>query len=123
MHQEYSIMLVDDDDALRESISDLLLISGYRVFPAASGEEGLDILAGTTLHLIISDIMLPGIDGLVLHDSIAQHPEWSLIPFIFMSAKAELRELLRSRGLENETFLTKPFDTDNFLSVVESLLQ
>jgi CheY-like chemotaxis protein len=59
MPQEYSIMLIDDDEPLRESMSDLLMFSGYNVIPASSGEECLDILAQRIPDLIISDIMLP----------------------------------------------------------------
>jgi CheY-like chemotaxis protein len=123
MPQEYSIMLIDDDEPLRESMSDLLMFSGYNVIPASSGEECLDILAQRIPDLIISDIMLPGIDGFDLHDQIVLHAEWAAVPFIFVSAKAEMRELLERRGFENEMFLAKPFNTDDFLNAIASLLQ
>jgi CheY-like chemotaxis protein len=119
MIQETSIMLVDDDELLRETMSDLLLISGYHVIPATSGEECLELLVKTIPDLIISDMMLPGMDGITLYDHLSAHPDWAAVPFIFVSAKAEMREILEQRGLANATFLAKPFDTDDFLQTIE----
>jgi CheY-like chemotaxis protein len=123
MSTQRSILLVDDDDSLRETITDLLMLSGYNVLIATSGEECLAMLPHSTPDLIISDIMLPGIDGVNLYERIAQDFGASAIPFVFMSAKAEMRQILKERGLGQVTFIAKPFDTDDFLSQIDQLLQ
>lgn len=123
MSLQRSILLVDDDEALRETITDLLTISGYKVLIAGSGEECLELLHQGKPDLIISDIMLPGIDGLTLYEQVSREPSSGAIPFMVMSAKAEMHQMLIERGLETVKFVAKPFDTDEFLRQIELLLQ
>lgn len=123
MTAQRSILLVDDDESLRETITDLLMISGYNVLFATSAEQCLEMLPDCDPDLIISDIMLPGMDGVNLYERIAQDAGKSHIPFIFMSAKAEMGEILKKRGLGSVTFVAKPFDTDDFLHQINRVLQ
>src|SRR5258705_2158847 len=111
------ILIIDDDMTLRESIADLFRISDYEVVEASSGEQGLQRLEQGRPDIIISDVMLPGIDGIELRKRLLQSPEGS-IPFIFISAKADVHSLLRQNELDRETVVSKPFDSLELLRIV-----
>ena len=121
MSDNRRILIIDDDMTLRESIADLFRISGYQVVEAASGEQGLASVQKERPDLIISDLMLPGIDGIEIRKRLLQSPDGS-IQFIFVSAKAEVHALLRQHGLEHEIVVTKPFDSLELQRMVEEIL-
>jgi len=116
-----AILIVEDDQFLLEGLQELLEIhnSQYKltIYTATNGQQGLEVLARHTPDLIISDIMMPIMDGYAFLREVRKNPEWLQIPFIFLTAKGErgdIHEGLR-RGVEE--YITKPYDSDELLGL------
>ena len=118
---EYSILVVEDEHTLRRLL-EYRLGKLYTVRTAANGEEALEKIAEELPQLIISDIMMPKMDGFALQTALQERKDTRAIPFIFLTAKAD--EASRLKGLRTgvDDYITKPFDLDQLLSRVERLL-
>lgn len=113
------ILLVDDELNIRETLTELLLFQKYEVKNAANGQEALDILEYWTPDLIICDIMMPIMDGNMLHEIIKENQLLSSTPFIFLTAKKE-DNLMRKCLLEGaDDFLSKPFKINELIEIIK----
>jgi two-component system, sensor histidine kinase and response regulator len=121
-----TILLVEDDESLLYGIADLLEIAdmGYavRVLKATHGVDGLALINEQTPDLIISDIMMPQMDGLEFLAHVRQNPGWVHIPLIFLTARGENRDVHQGRLTGAELYITKPFDNRELLELVKSQL-
>ena len=116
------ILLIEDDVALRENTAELLELSDYTVSTAPNGKIGIQKAKAETPDLIICDIMMPEIDGYGVLEAVTADPLTSNIPFIFLSAKTEHKEIRKGMDMGADDYLTKPFDELELLSAVESRL-
>lgn len=117
------ILLVDDEISIRETLKELLVLSNYDVQTAANGQNALEILEYWIPDLIICDIMMPVMDGNMLHDIIKDNLVLSPIPFIFLTAKNE-NNLMRRCLLDGaDDFLSKPFKISELINVIEAKLE
>ena len=116
-----SILIVEDNVELRNFLSDILSES-YRVLTATNGQEGLDQAREYIPDLIISDIMMPAMDGLDMVKNIKENREICHIPIILLSAKSSLDD--RISGLEQgiDDYITKPFSATYLKIRIKSLL-
>ena len=114
------ILLVDDEAELRETISELLVHSNYSVMTAQNGQEALKILDYWTPDLIISDIMMPIMDGNLFYDIVKDTNTINQIPFIFLTAMndEEEKEKCLLNGVDH--FIAKPFKIENLLKIINS---
>ncbi|HPE82950.1 MAG: response regulator [Aequorivita sp.] len=117
-----TILLIEDDTALRENTAELLELSGYMVFTAPNGKIGIEKARSKNPNIIICDIMMPEIDGYGVLEKVASEEETKHIPFIFLSAKTEHKEIRKGMDMGADDYLTKPFDEQELLSAVESRL-
>lgn len=113
------ILIVDDEPRVLEVVTLLLEEENYRVFQALDGESALSLLEEVQPDLIVSDIRMPGIDGFTLCERVRANPRLSNIPFVFLTAKGERGDVRRGMGLGADDYLTKPFDPEELLSVIE----
>lgn len=115
---ERSILLVEDDPALRQTITEMLEEEGYNVLAAANGEEGLALLQQVPLPgLILLDLMMPTMNGWELHRQLQDDPMFATIPIVVLSAVAEFQ---RRRGkLDVAAMLGKPVDMNQLLDVID----
>jgi len=122
----YSILLVDDEDLLREGVQELLEIQGYRVIPAADGHQALECLASSAVvDLIITDLVMPKMDGI---DFVQRVREVNTsVPVIVVSGST--RNIMKRYGIENiqvpgaNASLSKPFKGAELLAQVRELLE
>lgn len=115
------ILLVEDDEPLRESFSAVLMKAGYSVDPAMHGLEALKKLGLSSYDLVITDMNMPYMDGIDLYlDSIEKHPHMKG-RFLFMSGNFPL-EVLENRSLIVKKFLVKPFRPTDLVRFVDSML-
>jgi two-component system, sensor histidine kinase and response regulator len=121
-----TILLVEDDRFLLEGLRELLEIGEerytFRALPAVNGQEALEMLQQHQPDLIISDIMMPVMDGYELLSRVRQNPAWLHIPFIFLSAKGERQDIHYGRRQGAEQYITKPYDSDELLKMVTTQL-
>lgn len=117
-----TILLIEDDKALRENTAELLELSGYTVFTAPNGKTGIEVAKKKLPHVIICDIMMPVIDGYGVLENLSSDEKTKQIPFIFLSAKTEHKEIRKGMDLGADDYLTKPFEEEDLMSAVESRL-
>ena len=118
------VLIVEDEKILRDTLSDILEISGYSVVQAKDGEEGVEFFAKTDPDLIICDIHMPKMDGFaVLKMLRALTPASKFPPFFFISAKAEPENIRKGMNLGATDFITKPYSAPELLKVIKLRLQ
>ena len=120
--QSEIILLVEDDLALLEGMSDTLEMMGYQTVKTTNGREGLQVLQRVLPDLIISDIMMPEMDGFEFHSAVSSNPELASIPFIFLTAKSDLTDIRKGLRVGVDAYLTKPFDLQDLLLHVQNKL-
>jgi phosphoserine phosphatase RsbU/P len=119
---KHSILVVEDEQTLRRLL-EYRLQKLYDVRTAANGEEALARVEEKAPDLIISDIMMPRMDGFALQEALHRKPTTKAIPFIFLTAKADEQSRIRGRNTGVDDYITKPFDIELLLSRIERLLE
>jgi len=118
-----TILVLDDNYDFLTNIELILEMEGYRVLAARSSAEALALLKQTTPDLIISDIMMPEMDGYEFYQHVRQSPELLSIPFIFLTAKGDREDIRFGKRLGVDDYLTKPLEPNDLLIAVESKLR
>ncbi len=119
-----SILFVEDNEDLRENAALVLGLEGYRVEVARDGREALDILeAGFSPNLIVSDIMMPRMDGYEFFEAVRQKKHLRGVPFIFLTARGSRHDVSVAKQLGADDYLVKPFDPEEFLIAIQSRLR
>ncbi|MHA6729469.1 response regulator [Devosia sp. A369] len=118
------ILCVEDEEDLRRDIADELSEAGYAVIEASDGAEALQQLETQRPDLILCDISMPGLNGhAVLQATQAKGGEHAGIPFVFLSALADPREVVAGKRLGADDYLVKPIDYDLLLATVDARLR
>ena len=116
----HTILIIEDEKILRETLSDILEISGYIVIQAKDGEEGIEILSKTVPDLVICDINMPKMDGFeVLKITGDKMLSSKFPPFIFLSAKTEPEHIHKVINMGAVDFISKPYSAPELLKVIE----
>lgn len=116
------VVLIEDDNALRESIAELLELNKYEVLTAPDGEKGIALILSTLPDIIICDIMMPILDGYGVLELLLKEESTKGIPFIFLSAKAERADVRKGMVLGADDYLSKPFEEWELIGAIESRL-
>ncbi len=117
------ILVVEDEAELRENICIILQLNGYEVKYAENGMDALKMLNSINPDLIISDIMMPQIDGYELYERIRNEERFRFTPFIFLTAKSDLQSLRQGLNIGVDDYITKPFSADDLLKSIETRLE
>jgi two-component system, sensor histidine kinase and response regulator len=117
------ILLIEDEDELRFNLEEILEYNGYEFFSASNGIEGLNFLNSVPLDLIISDIMMPIMDGYQLLKIVRANPLWANLPFLFLSAKVRQAETRKGMELGAEDYLCKPIKQTVLLEAIQAALK
>lgn len=116
------LLIIEDDLVVRENTQEILELYDFEVVSAANGRIGIKLAQELLPDLIICDIMMPEIDGYAVLEAIAADEKTAHIPFIFLSAKTEHKEIRRGMDLGADDYLTKPYEEEDLLSAVNSRL-
>ena len=114
------ILIVEDEDTIREVVRRYLEREGFQVREAADGYAALDILAQEEPDLIVMDLMLPGIDGLTLTRQLRQR---SRVPVIMLTARGETSDRIRGLDSGADDYLPKPFSPRELVSRIQAILR
>ena len=116
------VLFIEDDTVVRENTAELLELADYDVITAANGKSGVTIAKQEKPDIIVCDIMMPEMDGYGVLQSLANDPDTQQIPFIFLSAKTEHKDIRKGMDLGADDYLTKPFEEEELISAIESRL-
>lgn len=117
------VLLIEDNDDIRENTAEILELANYKVTTAANGKIGVEAALKEKPDLIICDIMMPVLDGYAVLHMLHKNPEMQHIPFIFLSAKTERAEIRKGMSMGADDYITKPFEGTELLEAVESRLK
>lgn len=118
-----TILIIEDDLAIRELMSDFLTIHGFDILEAENGEKGLTLAQQSLPDLIVCDIMMPKLDGFGVLTALQNQTRTAVIPFIFLTAKGEIKDMRKGMNLGADDYLIKPFSNNELLSAIDKRLQ
>jgi CheY-like chemotaxis protein/CRP-like cAMP-binding protein len=118
-----SILVIDDNQDIRENTAEILDLAGYKTFTAENGKKGVDIALKEKPHLIVCDIMMPELDGYGVLHLIRKNSETQNIPLIFLTAKTERSDLRKGMEMGADDYITKPFEDIELLNAIEVRLK
>ena len=114
------ILIIEDEEAILQGLADVFVFNGYEVETAADGESGLDRALQGGIHLIILDIMLPGLDGFTVCNKIREVDRH--LPIIMLTAKTSEDDIVKGLKLGADDYVPKPFSIRQLLARVEAVL-
>lgn len=116
------ILIVDDDNTLRAALTRYLQDRGFVVRNAASGKEGLDSFTEDVPDLIVSDVVMPEMDGFELCAKVRETGPGKLVPFIFLSGRCDLEDRIQGHSIGADDYLVKPFHPRELIAKIEAQL-
>lgn len=117
------ILVVDDEEDLRELVRYNLIRDGFKVVCSASGEDALKRISDVNFDLVLLDLMLPGIDGLEVAKTLKKDPRTDQIPLIMLTAKGEESDIVTGLELGADDYITKPFSPRVLSARVKAVLR
>jgi DNA-binding response OmpR family regulator len=113
------ILIIEDEANIRETLSEILAISDYKVIEARNGKEGFKKAIESSPDLVVCDMIMNQMDGIDTIKAFQNHSDLSFIPFIFLSARSQVSDIRIGMNLGAEDYLTKPFEPKELLSVIK----
>ena len=121
MRRNASVLVIDDEEIMRDILGTLLEREGYTVRLAGSGQEGLDLARSLPFDAVIVDVMMPGIDGLQVLDELKKHDEE--LPVLMITAYASMESAIAAMKRGAFDYITKPFKNDEVLVVLRNAIE
>src|SRR5215203_4466871 len=118
-----TILVIDDNNDLRENTAEILDLAGYKTLQAVNGKQGVDIAVREKPSLIVCDIMMPELDGYGVLHLLKKNASTSNIPFIFLTAKTERGDFRKGMEMGADDYITKPFEDIELLNAIEVRLK
>ncbi len=116
-----TILVVDDSISIRQLVSMSLKDAGFEVIEACDGKDALSKLAGQKVHLIVSDVNMPNMDGITLVKEVKAHPQYKFTPIMMLTTEAQESKMQEGKDAGAKAWLTKPFQADQLLTAVSRL--
>ncbi|APW44231.1 protein kinase domain-containing protein [Rhodoferax saidenbachensis] len=117
------ILVVEDEASIRDNLALLLRMEGFELVEAANGVMGLALARQEMPDLILSDVMMPELDGYGFLEALRADPQTAAIPFIFLTARSERADRRRGMNLGADDYLGKPFTRDEVLEAVQARIK
>lgn len=117
------ILVIEDNEAVRENTAELIALANYKVLTAENGKVGISKALEFKPDLVICDIMMPQMDGYEVLRTLSRNKETSGIPFIFLTAKTDRADMRMGMNLGADDYLTKPFEEHELLEAITCRLQ
>lgn len=119
----YKLLIIEDDDDIRENIKEVFELSGDNVFTASNGEEGIKLISKIKPDLILCDISMPMMDGFQVKKSLEANAVTSTIPFIFLTAKADMISMREGMNLGADDYIVKPIRAKELVETVHKRIE
>jgi len=117
------ILLIEDNEALRDNTSEILTLANYEVSTAENGKMGVEMAMANPPDIIVCDIMMPVLDGYGVYQILSKNPDLQHIPFIFLSAKSERTDLRKGMEMGADDYITKPFSDSELINAIRARLE
>ncbi|NLQ04354.1 response regulator transcription factor [Cylindrospermopsis raciborskii] len=117
------LLLVDDEPGLREAVKEYLQESGFGVRVASNAREGWELIQQNIPDLVISDVMMPQVDGYQFLKQLRDDPRLTSLPVIFLTAKGMTGDRIQGYQAGVDAYLPKPFDPDELIAIINNLLE
>jgi len=118
-----TILIVDDSSSLRTVVKMALVRAGYDVLEAGDGKEGLKALeTAAKVHLIVSDVNMPNMDGITFVTHVKQHPRHKFVPVIMLTTEGQDAKKQEGRAAGAKAWMVKPFNPPQLLDAVSKLI-
>ncbi len=117
------ILVIDDNNDIRENTSEILELAGYKTLTAENGKRGVEIAMKELPAVIVCDIMMPELDGYGVLHLLRKNNDTRNIPFIFLTAKTERGDFRKGMEMGADDYITKPFEDIELLNAVETRLK
>lgn len=117
-----TVLVIEDELTVRESLVDLLEIEGFKAIAADNGKTGLQIALKERPDLVLCDVSMPGLDGFEVLKHLRENPETGAMPFVFLTARTTKVDFRRGMELGADDYLFKPFTIDELLSAIAARL-
>ncbi len=117
------ILVIENEQPFLEEIIDILDFEGYETIGADNGLTGVQLAKEHLPDLIVSDIIMPKMDGYAALVSLRSNPTTAMIPFVFMTAKVERQDIRKGMEYGASDYLTKPFTTEELLGAIRARLE
>ncbi len=116
------LLLVDDEPGVREAVQAYLEDSGFTVHVASHAREGWELMQQFTPDLVISDIMMPQVDGYQFLKQLREDPRFQTLPVVFLTARGMTSDRIQGYQAGCDAYLSKPFDPDELVAIVSNIL-
>lgn len=117
-----TIMIVDDSASLRQVVSIALKGAGYDTIEACDGRDALSKLNGGKVHLIISDVNMPNMDGISFLKEVKRHPSYKFTPVIMLTTESQAEKKAEGQAAGAKAWVVKPFQPQQMLAAVSKLI-
>ncbi|MCL1473874.1 response regulator transcription factor [Argonema antarcticum] len=117
------LLLVDDEPGIREAVQAYLEDSNFTVDVAANANEGWQKLQQHLPDLVITDVMMPQVDGYQFLKQMREDPRFKALPVVFLTARGMTKDRILGYNAGCDAYLSKPFDPDELVAIVENLLE
>jgi DNA-binding NarL/FixJ family response regulator len=116
------LVLVDDEPGLREAVQAYLEDSGFTVHTATNGKDGWEVVQRVMPDVVISDVMMPQVDGYAFLNTLRSDDRFQALPVIFLTARGMTTDRIQGYTAGCDAYLPKPFDPDELVAIVKSLI-
>lgn len=116
------IMVVDDSASLRQVVAIALRGAGYEVLEASDGRDALSKLTGQKVHLIVSDVNMPNMDGITLVKEVKKLPNYKFTPIMMLTTESDQEKKMQGKAAGAKAWLVKPFQPPALLNAVSKLV-
>jgi CheY-like chemotaxis protein len=116
------ILLIEDNEPIRENTAELLELDNYEVIVATDGYEGLEMLQARKPDLILCDILMPKMDGYDFLRAMRKDYRFSSLPFIFFTAYSEKKDIEKGIQMGATDYLVKPFEANELIRLIQKYL-
>jgi two-component system, chemotaxis family, chemotaxis protein CheY len=116
------IMTVDDSASVRQMVTFTLRGAGYDVIEAVDGKDALSKLNGSPIHMIVTDLNMPNLDGLGLIRQVRANPTHKFVPIIMLTTESQETKKLEGKSAGATGWIVKPFKPEQLLNVVKKVL-
>lgn len=117
-----TILVVDDSSSVRTVVGTALRGAGYDVIEACDGKDALGKLTGAKIHLIVSDVNMPNMDGITFVKEVKKHPNYKFTPICMLTTESGQSKMMEGKAAGAKAWIVKPFQPPKLLDAVSKLV-